>query len=109
MGIMAASRPSFNPRWLCIDIAADGYMHQSFSDGNTYVRRQDVPVVYRINGTLYLWRRDHVAHAKAPGYFDKPHRMLEVPESRAIDIDSPHDLLMAEIFLREGLVRLPWL
>ena len=109
VGVVAASKPSFNPRWVCIDVASDGYMRQSFPDGQNYVRRQDVPTVYRINGALYLWRRDHVATAETPLYFDTPHRMLEIPECRAIDIDSPNDLLLAELMLREGFVRFPWL
>jgi CMP-N,N'-diacetyllegionaminic acid synthase len=109
VGVVAASKPSFNPRWVCIDVASDGYMRHSFPDGNNYVRRQDVPAIYRINGALYLWRRDHVANSPAPRYFDVPHRMLEIPETRAIDIDSLHDLRLAELILREGLVHFPWL
>jgi CMP-N,N'-diacetyllegionaminic acid synthase len=109
VGVVAASKPSFNPRWVCIDVAADGYMCHSFPDGNSYVRRQDVPAVYRINGALYLWRRDHVAYSEAPRYFEVPHRMLEIPESRAIDIDSLDDLRLAELMLREGLIHFPWL
>lgn len=109
VGIVAASKPLFNPRWVCIDLAADGYMRQSFPDGKNYVRRQDVPTTYRINGALYLWRRDHIANEDAPRYFELPHLMLEIPESRAIDIDSGHDLRLAELMLREGLVHLPWL
>lgn len=109
VGVVAASKPPFNPRWVCVDIAADGYMRQSFPDGSNYIRRQDVPEVYRINGALYLWRRDHVASCERPQYFEVPHRMLEIPESRAIDIDSEADMRLAELMLREGLVRLPWL
>jgi CMP-N,N'-diacetyllegionaminic acid synthase len=109
VGVVAASKPPFNPRWVCIDMAADGYMRQSFPDGHNYIRRQDVPPVYRINGALYLWRRDHLASSETPQYFDAPHRMLEIPESRAIDIDSLNDLRLAELMLREGLVRFPWL
>jgi CMP-N,N'-diacetyllegionaminic acid synthase len=109
VGVVAASKPSFNPRWVCIDVAPDGYMRHSFPDGSNYVRRQDVPAIYRINGALYLWRRDHVANSPAPRYFDVPHRMLEIPESRAIDIDNLHDLRLAELILREGFVRFPWL
>lgn len=109
VGVIAASRPSFNPRWVCIDVAADGYMRQSFPDGNTYIRRQDVPSVYRINGCLYLWRRDHVAASETPRYFDLPHRMLEIPESRAIDIDSQQDLKLADFMLRDGMIHFPWL
>ena len=109
MGIVAASKPPFNPRWACIDIAKDSYLRQSFPDGNVYTRRQDVPPVYRINGALYLWRRDHVADSEAPRYFERPHRMLEIPESRAIDIDRPGDFRMAELMLRDGMIRFPWL
>jgi N-acylneuraminate cytidylyltransferase len=109
VGVVAASRPSFNPRWVCIDLAADGYMRQSFPDGNDYVRRQDVPTVYRINGALYLWRRDHVAASEMPCYFTTPHRMLEIPESRAVDIDSQQDLKLGEFMLRDGMIHFPWL
>jgi CMP-N-acetylneuraminic acid synthetase len=35
--------------------------------------------------------------------------LLVVPEMRAIHIDSEEDFRMAEIFIREGLVQLPWL
>jgi CMP-N,N'-diacetyllegionaminic acid synthase len=109
VGVVAASRPSFNPRWVCIDLAADGYMRQSFPDGNDYIRRQDVPTVYRINGALYLWRRDHVAASEMPCYFTAPHRMLEIPESRAVDIDSQQDLKLGEFMLRDGMIHFPWL
>jgi CMP-N,N'-diacetyllegionaminic acid synthase len=109
VGVVAVSRPSFNPRWVCVDIATDAYMRQSFPDGNVYVRRQDVPAVYRINGALYLWRRNHVADSENPHYFEMPHRALEIPECRAIDIDSLHDLRLANLMLRDGMLRFPWL
>ena len=109
VGVVAASRPSFNPRWVCIDLADEGYVRQSFPDGNDYARRQDVPTVYRINGALYLWRRDHVAASEMPCYFTAPHRMLEIPESRAVDIDSQQDLKLAEFMLRDGMIHFPWL
>ena len=109
VGVVAASKPSFNPRWACIDIAKDGYMRQSFPDGNAYTRRQDVPAIYRINGALYLWRRNHVASSEAPGYFEIPHRMLEIPERRTIDIDSVDDFRLAELMVASGLICLPWL
>jgi len=109
VGVIAVSRPTFNPRWVCVDLANDGYVRQSFPDGNLYTRRQDVPEVFRINGVLYLWRRNHIADSNAPSYFSMPHRLLEIPEDRAIDIDTPNDLLLAELLLRNGIIRLPWL
>ena len=92
-----------------IDIAEDGYMRQSFPDGKVYVRRQDIPAIYRINGALYLWRRDYLATSEAPCYFEMPHAMLEIPESRVIDIDTPYDFRLAELILKEGMIQLPWL
>lgn len=108
-GVVAVSEPAFNPRWTCIDKAKDGYMRQSFPNGEQYERRQDVPPIYRINGMLYLWRRDHVANSEKPGYFERPHRLLNIPDVRAIDIDTAADFHLAELKLRDGLIRLPWL
>lgn len=108
VGVVAASRPAFNPRWACIDISTDGSMRPSFPDGNVYTRRQDVPETFRINGALYLWRRNHVADSDTPDYFTKRHRMLEIPEDRVIDIDTPNDFRRAESLLRDGIIRFPW-
>jgi CMP-N,N'-diacetyllegionaminic acid synthase len=109
LGVVTASVPHFNPRWVCVELQPDGYIRQSFSNDQAYTRRQDVPVVYRINGSLYLWRRDHVVNSDAPDICTQPHRMLDIPEERAIHIDEIHDFNLAEVLIREGLVQLPWL
>lgn len=107
-GVLAVSEPPFNPRWVCVEDVG-GYMQPLVLASQSYVRRQDVPPVYRINATLYLWRRDHVMSYDAPRLYDVPHRMLVVPEERAIHIDEPRDFLLAELLIREGIVQLPWL
>jgi len=107
-GVVAVSEPPFNPRWACVE-ERDGYMQALVPEGSHYVRRQDVPPVYRINGLLYLWRRDHVLNSPGPGYYEAPHRMLVVPDVRSGDVDSAEDLAMIELLLRERLVQLPWL
>jgi CMP-N,N'-diacetyllegionaminic acid synthase len=109
VGVVAASEPHFNPRWTCIEQKADGYISQIFADGVTYTRRQDVPSAYRINGALYLWRRDYVASAPALDLYGQPHRMVAIPEERAIHIDSIHDFNLAEILIRQKAVQFPWL
>ena len=107
-GVVAVSEPHFNPRWVCVE-EGGGYMKRLVPESTNYTRRQDVPTAYRINGLLYLWRRDHVAHSAAPRFFEELHRMLVVPEVRAGDIDTAQDLAMIELLLREGLLQLPWL
>jgi CMP-N,N'-diacetyllegionaminic acid synthase len=109
VGVVAASKPRFNPRWVCVDTDSEGYARQSFPSGEIFHRRQDVPPILRVNGLLYLWRRDHVANSDLPRYYELPHRLLEVPEDRAIDIDSLSDLRLAEMMIREGLLQFPWL
>ena len=109
VGVVAASKPRFNPRWVCIDMNPEGYARQSFPSGKVFQRRQEVPPILRINGLLYLWRRDHVANSESPQYYDLPHRVLEVSEERAIDIDNLADFRLAEVMIRDGLIQLPWL
>jgi CMP-N,N'-diacetyllegionaminic acid synthase len=107
-GVLAVSEPHFNPRWVCVE-EAGGYMKQLVTTTRAYVRRQDVPPVYRINALLYLWKRDYVVNEKALRLYDDPHRMLVVPEERAIHIDEPQDFALADLLVREGIIRLPWL
>jgi N-acylneuraminate cytidylyltransferase len=107
VGVVAVSEPAFNPRWVCVE-ESGGYMKRLLKESATYARRQDVPPVYRINGLLYLWRRDHVLSVPAPQYDSDPHRMLVVPELRAGDVDTERDLIMLELLIREALIQLPW-
>jgi CMP-N,N'-diacetyllegionaminic acid synthase len=107
-GAVAVSVPEFNPRYVCVE-EKNGYASAAFPREAHYIRRQDVPPVYRINGLLYLWRRDFLLQTSAETLFEAPHRMLVIPRERAIDIDDLFDFQVAELLLREGLVTLPWL
>lgn len=108
VGVVAVSEPEFNPRWVCVE-ERNGYMKSLFPESEAWVRRQDIPPTYRVNGLLYLWRRDYLLNAAAPQYDQQPHRMLVVPELRAADIDAERDLRMLELLIREGVIQLPWL
>jgi CMP-N,N'-diacetyllegionaminic acid synthase len=106
MGVVSVSEPHFNPRWVCVE-ERNGYLASAFSE-ELFNRRQDVPAVYRINGLLYLWRREHILHSQSSSW-SAPHKMMIVPEGRVLDIDTPHDLAVAEALVREGIIKLPWL
>jgi N-acylneuraminate cytidylyltransferase len=108
VGVVAVSEPPFNPRWVCVE-ERDGYIMQSIPGLPDYTRRQDVPPMYRINAVLYLWRREHVLHESTPEFYRRPHRMLVVPEDRAVHIDELRDFELAELQLRGGLLAFPWL
>lgn len=106
-GVLGVSEPHENPIWTAMRVH-DGFLEPLLPDANTYSRRQDVPRVLSVNGSLYLWRTSVVrSHADDPG----PGRCLpcEIPAHRAIDIDTEDDLAVAEALVRAGIISLPWL
>lgn len=105
-GVVACSRPHFNPLYVGV-VQREGYLAPAF-EGPAHVRRQDAPQFFRINGALYLWRRDFLLRT-GPAWVNGRHRMLEIPERRAFSIDDADDLALAELSIRGGFVKLPWL
>jgi N-acylneuraminate cytidylyltransferase len=106
-GVVSVSEPSFNPRSVCVE-EKNHYLHRAFP-GPAHERRQDAPRMLRINGVLYLFRRDYLMAASKLFAEGDLYRSLEIPDERGIDIDTLRDLQLAEVFIREGMVRLPWL
>lgn len=107
-GVIGVSQPTFNPIWHCV-VARDGWMANLVDAGATYGRRQDVPPVYRINASIYLWRAEFVRREATDWRTPGRHLMHEIPEVRAIHIDEASDFAHAEFLIHEGLVTLPWL
>jgi N-acylneuraminate cytidylyltransferase len=104
-GVVACSVPTFNPFW--VGVVAEGeYLAPAFS-GQAYGRRQDVPEFLRINGALYLWRREHIERGLS--WPEGRHRALRIPESRAFSIDDLYEFQVAEQLIAAGLLQLPWL
>jgi N-acylneuraminate cytidylyltransferase len=106
-GVVGVSEPEFNPYWHCVVDDGAGYMRDLIPGAGGYARRQDVPPVYRINATLYLWRRAHVLGAA--DWRTGRMRMHVLPESRAMHIDDVEQFEHANLALEAGLVKLPWL
>ena len=104
-GVLGCSKPTFNPFWVGV-VEQNEYLEPAFSGAN-YTRRQDVPPFLRINGALYLWRRDFVDSGAS--WRDGPHRALEIPEARAFSIDELYEFQVAEQLIAAGLLELPWL
>lgn len=110
VGIIGVSEPHFNPRWVCVESRDNGYLKMAFESPAVYSRRQDVPPIYRVNATLYLWRADYLSTAPiSPLATAANHKMLIVPEERAVHIDTVEDFRLAELFIQSGIVSFPWL
>ena len=58
------------------------------------LRRQDAPILHRINGSIYVWRRDALWSAEP---LIGPRTLIhEMPQLYSIDIDTLDDLRIAE-------------
>ena len=106
-GVVGVSMPDFNPYWHCVIEDEGGYMADLIPGADRYSRRQDVPDVWRINASLYLWRRDFLMETE--NWRHGRLRMLEIPESRAIHIDDLEGFAAAEDALQTGRIRFEWL
>ncbi len=107
-GIVGVSRPDFNPVWHSV-VDQGGWMTDLIPNGGNYARRQDAPLVYRINGTLYIWRTEFVRRSAAGWRNHGKHLMYEVPDFAAISIDTLEEFERAELFVTSGRFPLPWL
>lgn len=59
------------------------------------IRRQDAPKLFNITTVAYAVRTAFVR--RAAGLFDGTVRAVEVPQERALDIDTPHDFRIAQL------------
>ena len=74
-----------------------------------YERRQDVPTVYRVNGSLYIWRTSYVRSEAQSWHNTEQHLIYEIPEFRAMAIDTPFEFQRFELMVNNGLIDFPWL
>ncbi len=107
-GILGVSQPDFNPIWHCV-IEKDGWMTDLFDEGAGYDRRQDVPPVYRIHGSLYIWRAEFV-RAQADGWRTPgKHLIYETPEFRSLSFDTAEEFERADTLVENGFINLSWM
>ena len=107
-GAVGCSQPSFNPFYVGV-VERNGYLARAFESVGDQTRRQDVPAFWRINGSVFLWRREFLERAPAAWFSAGRYLAVEIPEERAFSIDNQLEFELAELMLRSGLLRLPWL
>lgn len=75
-----------------------GYARVVLEPPTSVVRRQDVPSVYDVTTVAYATRPAYVLGASR--LFEGKVRTVLVPAERALDIDTPHDFMIAECIAR---------
>ena len=69
-------------------------------DAEKITRRQDAPIVYRLNGAVYVTRRDVIMEQNRVWGDDT--RAYIMPLERSVDIDTEIDFKLAEVLLIEN-------
>lgn len=88
-----------NPYFNLVERDRDG--HVTLSKGLGSGRRQDVPEVYALNGSIYVWQRAALRSAAQQGLWSVSRIGLYVmPRSRSVDIDDLEDFEYAQWLLQ---------
>lgn len=96
--VVSVTPVEHHPFWMK-KIDNEGLMSSFISDGLAIGRRQDLPAVYSLNGAIYLAKRD-VLMQRESWYTDKTFAYVMPPE-RSLDVDTPWDLYLADLILRD--------
>jgi len=77
----------------------DGTLEYFWTEGRNYHRRQDLPSAYDEAGAIYVLKRNLLFDRNV---LEAEHPLAYVlPRERALDIDAPWDLHLADLILRE--------
>ena len=68
-----------------------------------FYRRQDAPLVYDANASIYIWKRDYLINKKS--LFTKNTGIYIMPEIRSMDIDSYDDFKIVEFLLKNEIYK----
>lgn len=96
--VFSVSKSHDNPYFNMVETDGRGYFNISKKSKKSIVRRQNVPEVYAMNGSIYgIWKRILFAEKS---FFTKKTRVYIMPRERSIDIDNNIDFELAEFFMR---------
>lgn len=84
-----------NPYFNMVEVAQDGQPVLSKTLPSPPVRRQDAPLVYDMNASIYVWRRETFFRLGAP-VFAESTGMYVMPEYTAYDLDCEIDFAIIE-------------
>jgi CMP-N,N'-diacetyllegionaminic acid synthase len=91
---VSVCEPSHNPYYSLVEQREDGTLSPPRNGG--LVARQEAPLVYGLNGAIYVWNRQALARAAIKGFWSVTMRPYVMPKWRSIDIDTVEDFEIAE-------------
>ena len=92
--VLSVFDSGFNPYFNLVEERLDS--HVSISKGGGLTARQSAPRVWALNGSIYVWRREALAHAAQHGLWSVTVAACIMPPERSVDIDTADDFALAE-------------
>jgi CMP-N,N'-diacetyllegionaminic acid synthase len=92
--VVSVSEPSHSPYFSLVEARADGSLQ--LCKPAAHVRRQELPAVWGLNGSIYVWQRAALARAATHGFWSVRVCASVMPRERSVDIDDALDFEWAE-------------
>ncbi len=96
--VVSVCEMEHSPLWsntLGEDLCMDNFRRENYCD----IRRQELPIYYRLNGAVFLIKRGEL---EQPQMLRHKSYAYIMPTERSIDIDTEFDFKIAECYMREG-------
>ena len=100
--IVSVKETKSNPYYLLYEENQKGFLQKSKEKG-TISRRQDVPTVYELNGSIYIINVQSLENTKNIGKFEKIKKYI-MDEGHSVDLDTMLDWNWAEFLLEKKIV-----
>ena len=102
--VVSVKESHANPYYNCFEENSNGYLTISKSTDHPITRRQDATKVWEYNGSIYVINPTSLKE-KGMQHFTAI-RKYPMPDNYSIDIDTPFDWKIAELFLQDNLIEL---
>jgi CMP-N,N'-diacetyllegionaminic acid synthase len=94
--LISGNKARKNPYFNMVEFKENKSLKLAKQPRRYYVRHQDAPVVYELNASIYIWKKESLF--KQVGPFCKKTFFYEMPYNKSIDIDNLSDFRMVEFF-----------
>jgi N-acylneuraminate cytidylyltransferase len=101
--VVGVKESKANPYFTLFEESADGFLEKS-KELKGILRRQDAPVAYQYNGSLYLINTNSLRNHRSYDEFKRIKKIV-MGELFSIDIDSEIDLQFSEFLLGKGFIQ----
>lgn len=95
-----------NPYFNMVEVNKNGYVKLSKTLKSTVKRRQDAPVVYDMNASIYVYNRDYLLNNETKSAISENSIAYVMDDISAVDIDNEIDFLFVEYLVTKGIVEI---